>query len=65
MDDDGERGIDSLVPFAEEVWRITLTGKASLTGDCAECGAIMMPGFVKTAEAPPDVAAAADAADRT
>ena len=51
--------------FAEEIWHVTLTGKAILTGNCAECGGMMLPRIVKTAEAPPDVAAAAQAADRT
>ena len=53
------------LPLAEETWHVTLTGRVTVNGDCAECGNPLMSRFVRAEDAPPDVAATAVAVDRT
>ena len=46
-------------------WSVTLTGKAMVTGPCGRCGTRVVARFVKTREAPPEIAVAARAVDRS
>ena len=46
-------------------WSVTFNGKAMVTGPCGRCGTRVVARFVKTREAPREIAVAARAADRT